>query len=84
MTGIADPVLSSRCFLAETIGDWKQYLTETLNLQTQTKLIQSKKTCRPCGGDDFVTRLETLLGRRFTTLPPGRPFGRKIEAVVKE
>jgi len=77
VTGIADPVLSGGCFLVETIRDWKQYLLEAPNQIAGTKLINSTKTGRPCGEDDFVTRLEALLGRRFTTLPPGRPYTKK-------
>lgn len=79
VTGIADPVLSGRCFLVETIRDWKQYLAEAPNQTAGTKLIKSTKTGRPCGEDGFVTRLETLLCRRFATLPPGRPYTRKNE-----
>jgi putative transposase len=77
VTGIADSVLSGRCFLVETIRDWKQYLAEAPNQAARTKLIKSTKTGRPCGEDDFVTRLEALLGRRFVTLPPGSPYTRK-------
>jgi len=79
VTGIADPVLSGRCFLVETIRDWKEYLAEAPNQAAGTKLIKSTKTGRPCGEDDFVTRLEALLGRRFATLPPGRPYTRENE-----
>jgi putative transposase len=83
VTGIADPVLSGNCFLAETIGDWKQYLAEASNPAAGTRLIKSTKTGRPCGEDAFVTRLETLLCRRFATLPPGRPFTKKYEKESK-
>jgi putative transposase len=79
VTGIADPVLSGRCFLVQTIQDWKKYLAEAPNQTAGNKIIKSTKTGRPCGDDDFVTRLEVLLGRRFATLPPGRPFARKNE-----
>jgi putative transposase len=77
MTGIADSVLSGRCFLVETIRDWKQYLSEAPNQAARTNLIKSTKTGRPCGEKDFVTRVEALLSRRFVTLPPGRPNSRK-------
>jgi len=79
VTGIADPVLSGRCFLVETIGDWKQYLAEAPNQEAGRKLVKSTTTGRHCGDDNFVTRLEAILGRRFATLPPGRPFARKKE-----
>jgi putative transposase len=79
VAGIADPVLSGRCFLVETIRDWKQYLAEAPDQTAGTKLIKSTKTGRPCGEDDFVRRLEALLGRRFATLPPGRRYTRNNE-----
>jgi putative transposase len=77
VTGIADPVLSGRRFLVETIRDWKQYLAEAPKQAAGTKLIKSTKTGRPCGEDDFITRVEALLSRRFVNLPPGRPNTRK-------
>jgi len=82
VTGLADPVLSGRCFLVETIPDWKQYLVEATDQAIRTNLIKSTKTGRPCGDENFVTHLETLLKRRFTTLPPGRPHGRKNKAAA--
>ena len=82
VTGIADPVLSGRCFLVETIRDWKQYLMESPDTDAQTNLIKSTKTGRPCGKGDFVTQLEALLGRRFATLSPGRPYARKNQETV--
>jgi putative transposase len=82
--GIADTVLSGRCFLLETIRDWKQYLAEAPNQTAGKKLIKSTKTGRPCGNDEFVKRLEALLGRRFATLPPGRHYTRKNEEEGKE
>ena len=84
VTGSADPILSGRCFLVETIRGWKQYLAEAPNQTAAKKLIKSTKTGRPCGEADFVTRMEALLCRRFATLPAGRPGTRKNEAAVKE
>jgi putative transposase len=72
--GTADPVLSGRCFLVEGIADWKQFLGEMPEGDSQANLIKATKTGRPCGKDDFVARLEALLSRRFATLPPGRPY----------
>jgi len=39
--------------------------------------MKSTRTGRPCGEEDFVIRLEALLGRRFAPLAPGRPYARK-------
>jgi putative transposase len=71
--GIADPVLTGRCFLVETIRDWKEYLMEMTDPDAGDELIRATKTGRPCGGEEFVMRLEGLLGRSFASLPPGRP-----------
>jgi putative transposase len=81
VTGVADPVLSGGCFLVEQVRNWKQYLSQETDAETRTRLIKATKTGRPCGYDDFVTRLEALLSRRFATLPPGRRYAGKPQAV---
>ncbi len=79
VSGIADGVLYGRCFLDETVRDWKEYLNEAPDTEAQTRMFESTKTGRPCGEDGFVKRLEALLCRRFTTLPPGRRYTGKNE-----
>ncbi|TFG91371.1 MAG: transposase [Syntrophobacterales bacterium] len=83
-SGIADRVLSGRCFLEETIPNWKEYLFEPRDTEAQTSLIKSTRTGRPCGENDFVTQLENLLGRRFATLPSGRPHAGKHQEADAE
>ena len=34
---------------------------------------QKTKTGRPCGDEDFIRKLEGLIGRRLRILPAGRP-----------
>ena len=41
------------------------------------KIAVQHRPGRPCGEEDFVIRLEVLLGRRFATLAPDRPYIRK-------
>lgn len=68
----ADPVSSGNCFLMETVRDWEQYLlAEAPALQED--IIKATATGRPCGGEAFVKRMETLLNRSFVPLPSGRP-----------
>ena len=79
-----DPVLSGSCFLEQTILDWKAFLLESQDTDAQDSLLKSTKTGRPCGTSDFVAQLEDQLGRRFVTLPPGRPCtGKNPEADVE-
>jgi len=68
-----DPVLSDGCYLAEEIGDWLGYLMEEDDDKVVRNIRQKTKTGRPCGGEDFIRKLEGLIGRRLRTLPRGRP-----------
>ena len=74
VSGIADGVLYGRCFLDETVRNWKEYLLAPPDAEAQDGLFKSTKTGRPCGGNDFVAQVEDILGRRFTTRPAGRPY----------
>lgn len=77
VSGIADGVLSGLSFLDERVSDWRAYLQESPDAEAQASLLKSTRTGRPCGEHDFVAKLEENLGRRFVTLPPGRPFSEK-------
>ncbi len=74
---VADRVLSGVSFLDDRVSDWRAYLQETPDAEVQARLLKSTRTGRPCGEKDFVAKLEEKLGRRFVTLPPGRPFAVK-------
>jgi putative transposase len=71
--GTADPLLSSNCFLTETVRDWGEYLAEAPDPAVQEELIRATVTGRPCGAETFVKKMETLLDRSFIPLPSGRP-----------
>ena len=75
VTGFSDPVLSGRCFLMETMKDWRQYLGEENDPDAQKKVIEATNNGHPCGEDVFVRQMEVVIGRRFIPLPAGRPRG---------
>ncbi len=73
VTGVHDPVMSARCFLTETIGDWARYLGTDSDQEAMESVIKATKIGRPCGGDDFVKQMEQCLNRPLTARRPGRP-----------
>jgi putative transposase len=75
VTGFSDPVLSGRCFLLETVKDWRQYLGEENDPDAQKKVITATNSGHPCGADGFVRQMEAVIGRRFIPRPAGRPRG---------
>jgi putative transposase len=75
VTGCADPILSERCFLRDTVQDWRHYLGEEKDPDAQKKLIKATASGHPCGAEDFVRQMETLIGRRFIPRRAGRPRG---------
>ncbi len=83
-SGVADGVLSGLSFLDERISDWMAYLQESHDAEAQVSLLKSTRTGRPCGEHDFVAKLEENFGRRFATLPPGRPVSEKNPESEKE
>ncbi|MBN1362923.1 MAG: transposase [Sedimentisphaerales bacterium] len=52
---------------------WRQELSEPLPPAIMNTLRLRTCTGRPLGSDAFVSKLETLLGRRLRPLPVGRP-----------
>jgi putative transposase len=55
------------------MGDWLGYLMEGDDDKLIQKIRQHTKTGRPCGDEDFIKKIEGLIGRRLRTLPRGRP-----------
>jgi hypothetical protein len=49
------------------------YLMEGDDDKLIQKIRQNTKTGRPCGDEDFIKKIEGLIGRRLRTLPRGRP-----------
>lgn len=74
ITGVHDPILSAGCFLNETIKDWARYLGTDSDQEATGHLIKATKIGRPCGGEDFVKKMEEFLDRRLTARPRGRPW----------
>ncbi|TAN41610.1 MAG: transposase [Nitrospirae bacterium] len=69
----SDPVLTDDCYLADNIRDWRMYLNEKENSVMTDTLFQNTKTGRPCGTELFISQIESIVGRRLSALPPGRP-----------
>lgn len=72
-----DPVLSDDCFLTKEIKNWKEYLLEQADGSRIRNIRENTKAGRPCGDENFVKQVETLLGKRLTALPRGRPYKNK-------
>ncbi|NLH42349.1 MAG: transposase [Planctomycetes bacterium] len=52
---------------------WKKELAEGVSEEEAARIRVRTQTGRPLGSDNFVSKLETLLGRRVHPLPVGRP-----------
>jgi putative transposase len=60
----------------ETAQAWRATLTAAAHDVVALTAVRScTRTGRPLGGDRFVSKLETALGRRLRPLPIGRPKG---------
>ncbi len=53
--------------------EWRKELAEGLTDREVARIRLRTHTGRPLGSDRFVSKLETLLGRRVRPLPVGRP-----------
>ncbi len=61
--------------------DWERQLREPQDEQVVARLRMHTHTGRPLGSDQFISKLETLVGRRLRALPVGRP---KIKKPMKK
>lgn len=52
---------------------WQAELAEGLTQAQMDRLRLKTHTGRPLGRDSFLSKLETVLGRRVRPLPRGRP-----------
>ena len=52
---------------------WRRELAEGLTEEEVARIRLRTRTGRPLGSDRFLSKLETLLGRRVRPLPVGRP-----------
>lgn len=67
-----DPVISMDSPVIGSITDWAAYL-EQRDDQLVKALRESTKNGRPCGDNNFVRKIEKLLGRQLVAFPRGRP-----------
>ena len=72
--------LSQWCGMISPVR-WRQRLTDGVSDSDLGRLRSSTHTGRPLGTDGFLSKLETLLGRRVRPLPVGRP---KKKGTVKK
>jgi putative transposase len=63
----------ARWYKQITADEWRKELAEGLTDAEAARIRLRTHTGRPLGSDRFVSKLETLLGRRVRPLPPGRP-----------
>jgi putative transposase len=57
--------------------DWRDSLRQGLADREEKELRRCTLTGRPLGTDSFLSKLETVLGRRLRAMPVGRPRKRK-------
>ena len=62
--------------------DWKNILRRKLEKPDIDKLRIHCRTGRPLGTDKFISKLETVIGRRLRALPVGRPK-KKVKRNIK-
>jgi putative transposase len=53
--------------------DWKTVLRKGMEVQETNKIRIYCRTGRPLGSDSFISKLESIIGRRLRPLPVGRP-----------
>ena len=58
-------------------GEWRKMLKEGLEESAVATLRQFTHRGRPLGTDAFLSRMESLIGRRVRPLPVGRPKGKE-------
>jgi len=67
-------LLNLRWWRKKFSGDaWRKELAEGLSDEEMLRIRLRTYTGRPLGSDAFLSKLETLLGRRVRPLPVGRP-----------
>ena len=58
--------------LLEIVGDWKKGLSEPTSEEDGSRRRHHERTGRPLGEDNFVAKLEGIVGRQLRPKPPGR------------
>jgi putative transposase len=62
-----------RWYRQTSADEWRKELAESLTDEEVARIRLRTHTGRPPGSDSFVSKLETVLGRRVRPLPVGRP-----------
>jgi putative transposase len=62
--------------------DWKMALRKGLEVQETNRIRIYCRTGRPLGSDGFISKLESIIGRRLRPLPVGRPK-KKTKVITK-
>jgi putative transposase len=63
----------ARWYKQITADEWRRELAEGLPEDELARIRLRTRTGRPLGSDSFLSKLETVLGRRVRPLPVGRP-----------
>ena len=58
-------------------NDWEETLAETVGKETLSVVRLNTHRGRPLGSDRFLSKIESLVGRRLRPLPVGRPRKKK-------
>jgi hypothetical protein len=69
----SDVLNLSRWYDMISAEQWRKELEEGLSDSQLGRLRLNTHTGRPLGSDSFLSKLESLLGRRVRPLPVGRP-----------
>lgn len=70
--GIKDEVLSPLP-LSLQVKDWRSYLRSSESEEEIMAFRENARSGKPLGSDEFICKLELMLGRKIRRRPPGRP-----------
>ncbi len=63
---------------------WRKELNAGIDETDLGRLRDNTHTGRPLGSDSFLSKLETLLGRRVRPLPVGRPAKKRTKSQIEK
>jgi len=64
-------LLTNTTPMLERVSDWRSYLAEDVDLDSNENLRRHSRTGRPAGAEAFIDKLEALCGRRLRPRKPG-------------
>jgi hypothetical protein len=65
------------CYLRTAIKDWDEYLRGAQDDKDVKNIREHTRSGWPCGNDVFVKEIESMLVRKLSANPRGRPCMRK-------